>query len=216
MWNPWPEGGEQYWDTGNKGATTLGPSNSIPTDDTSSGTGWAAELQTKFVGIGMIGKLAAGNLFVGRYVRTDGTNGILSFGREFAERPTKMRGYLKYKTAPISSTTAGFESMKGQPDTCIIWCALIDQAEPLEIRTNPSNRQVFEPDADYVVAYGKVQYGENIDQWIPFEFELDYKSTSRVPRYVIITASASKYGDYFTGGDGAVLYVDDFLFEYDY
>ncbi len=216
VWNPWPEGGEQYWDTGNKGATTLGPSNSIPTDDTSSGTGWAAELQTKFVGIGMIGKLAAGNLFVGRYVRTDGTNGILSFGREFAERPTKMRGYLKYKTAPISSTTAGFESMKGQSDTCIIWCALIDQAEPLEIRTNPSNRQVFEPDADYVVAYGKVQYGENIDQWIPFEFELDYKSTSRVPRYVIITASASKYGDYFTGGDGAVLYVDDFLFEYDY
>ncbi len=33
---------------------------------------------------------------------------------------------------------------------------------------------------------------------------------------MIITASASKYGDYFTGGDGAVLYVDDFLFEYDY
>jgi len=63
VWNPWPEGGTPYWDTGNKGATTLGPSNSTPTDDTSTGTGWAARLETKFVGIGALGKLAAGNLF---------------------------------------------------------------------------------------------------------------------------------------------------------
>lgn len=216
IWNPWPEDGEQYWDTGNKGATTLGPSNSVPTDDTSSGTGWAAMLQTKFVGIGMIGKLAAGNLFVGRYVRTDGTNGILSFGREFTQRPTKMRGYFKYKTAPVSSTTAGFEALKGQPDTCIIWCALIDQAQPFEIRTNPNNRQLFDSEGSYVVAYGKYETGDNVSQWIPFEFELNYKSTSRQPRYLLITASASKYGDYFTGGDGAVLYIDDIVLEYDY
>ena len=62
IWNPWTEGGEQYWDTGNKGATTLGASNSVPTDDTSSGQGWAAKLETKFIGIGALGKLAAGNL----------------------------------------------------------------------------------------------------------------------------------------------------------
>lgn len=216
VWNPWPEGGTQYWDTGNKGATTLGPSNSVPTTDTSTGTGYAAMLETKFVGIGALGKLAAGNLFAGYYVKTDGTNGILSFGRDFKERPTKLRGYLKYKTAPISSVTTGFESMKGQPDTCIVWCALIDSELPFEIRTNPRNRQLFNPDGDYVVAYGNIEFGQDVPQYIPFEFELKYKSTSRIPRYILCTCSASKYGDYFTGGNGAVLYVDDFELIYDY
>lgn len=216
VWNPWPEGGVQYWDTGNKGATTLGPSNSVPTEDTSTGTGYAAMLQTKFVGIGVLGKLAAGNLFAGSYVKTDGTNGILSFGRPFTQRPTKLRGHLKYQTAPISSVTAGFEDIKGQPDTCIVWCALIDSPEPFEIRTNPKSRNLFNPEGDYVVAYGKIEFGENVPQYIPFEFDLKYTSTSRIPKYILCTCSASKYGDYFTGGNGAVLYVDDFELLYDY
>lgn len=216
IWCPWAEGSDPYWGTGNKGATTLGPSNTVPTEDTPSGSGLAAMLQTKFVGIGLLGKLAAGNIFVGDYVRTDGTNGILSFGRTFESRPTRVRGYLKYKTAPISSTTAGFEDLKGRPDTCIIWCALIDQDTPFEIRTNPNNRQLFDENGSYVVAYGKIEIGEDVNQYIPFEFKLDYKSTSRRPKYILVTASSSKFGDYFTGGDGAVLWVDDIELLYDY
>ncbi len=216
IWDPWPQGGEQYWDTGNKGATTLGSSNSVPTDDTATGKGQAAKLETRFVGIGVLGKLAAGNIFLGRYVRTDGTNGVLSFGRPFANRPTKMTGYLKYKTAPINYVADGFEHMSGQPDTCTVWVALIDQDEPFEIRTNPKNRQLFDPDGSYVVAYGKIEFGRDVPEYTRFEFELNYKSTQRKPKYVIITASASKYGDFFTGGDGAVLYVDDLELLYDY
>ena len=188
----------------------------MPTDDTSTGEGWAAMLETRFVGIGSIGKLAAGNLFVGYYVRTDGTNGILSFGRSFSQHPTKLRGYLKYKDAPISHATEGFTSLIGQPDTCIVWCALIDAPEPFEIRTNPKNRQLFDPESPIVVAYGKIEYGETIENYIPFEFELNYKSTQREPKYILLTASASKYGDYFTGGAGAVLYLDDLELIYDY
>lgn len=216
VWCPWSEGGAQYWDTGNKGATTLGPSNTTPTDDTVDGTGQAARLETKFVGIGIIGKLAAGNIFVGKYVRTDGTNGILSFGHEFKERPTRLTGYFKYTSAPISSVTAGFENLKGRPDSCIVWVALIDSQEPFEIRTNPNNRQLFDPDGDYVVAYGKMVTGEDVPAYSPFDITLDYKSTSRVPNYILVTASASQYGDYFTGGNGALLYLDDFELKYDY
>lgn len=216
VWCPWVEGGDPYWGTGNKGATTLGQSNTVPTTDTPSGTGQAAMLQTKFVGISFLGKLAAGNIFVGSYVRTVGTNGVLSFGREFNERPVKLRGYLKYKTAPISSTTKGFEGIKGQPDTCIVWCSLIDSAEPFEIRTDPNDRKLFNQDGPEVVAYGSIEYGQDVEQWIPFEIPLDYKATDRVPRYILITASASKYGDFFTGGDGATLWVDDLELVYDY
>ncbi len=216
VWNPWAENGVSYWDTGNKGATTLGPSNTQPTDDTPSGTGRAAMLETRFVGIGSLGKLAAGNIFAGVYVRTDGTNGILSFGRPFTQRPTKLKGYLKYKSAPISSVTSGFEDLKGRPDTCIVWSALIDSAEPFEIRTNPKNRQLFDPNGAEVVAYGNIQYGRNVDNYIEFEIEYDYKSTQRVPNYILIVGSASKYGDYFTGGNGSVLYLDDLELLYDY
>lgn len=216
IWCPWPEDGEQYWDTGNTGAATLGQSNSVPTEDTSSGTGWAAMLQTKFIGLFGIGKLAAGNIFTGSYVRTDGTNGVLSFGRPFTEHPTKVRGYLKYTTAPVDYAATEFNYMMGQPDTCIVWCSLIDTPEPFEIRTNPKNRNLFDPNGSYVVAYGKFESGQSIPNYIPFEFELKYNSTSRVPTYIIICASSSKYGDYFTGGTGAVLYVDDLELLYDY
>lgn len=216
IWCPWAEGGEKYWDTGNKGATTLGSSNTVPTDDTPSGTGRAAKLETKFVGIGIIGKLAAGNIFAGEYVRTDGTNGILSFGRPFEQCPTKLRGYMQYHSAPISSTTSGFENLKNRPDTCIIWVALIDSDEPFEIRTNPNNRHLFDPDASDVIAYGKIESGSDIPSYQPFEFELSYKATDRRPKYMLIVASASKYGDYFTGGNGSVLCIDDFELLYDY
>lgn len=216
VWNPWLEGGTPYWDTGNKGATTLGQSNTVPTDDTVDGVGKAAMLQSKFVGFGSLGKLAAGNIFVGSYVRTDGTNGVLSFGREFSERPTRLTGYMKYKTADISSVSKGFEYMKGQPDTCIIWCALIDTDEPFEIRTNPNNRQLFNPDDDFVIAYGKYEISQDIDAYVPFEVVLDYKATNRVPKYILLTGSASKYGDFFTGANGAVLYLDNFELKYDY
>ncbi|MCM1451658.1 MAG: PCMD domain-containing protein [Clostridium sp.] len=216
VWNPWLEDQTPYWDTGNKGATTLGQSNTVPTDDTVDGVGKAAMLQSKFVGVSSLGKLAAGNIFVGSYVRTDGTNGILSFGREFAERPTRLTGYMKYKDAAISSASTGFEDMKGQPDTCIIWCALIDSDEPFEIRTNPKNRQLFDPEADIVIAYGKYEIGQDVDAYVPFDITLDYKATNRIPKYILVTASASKYGDYFTGANGAVLYVDNFELKYDY
>jgi hypothetical protein len=106
--------------------------------------------------------------------------------------------------------------MAGQPDTCIVWVALIDQADQFEIRTNPKNRQLFDPDGSYVVAYGKVEFGRDVPNYTKFEIELNYKSTQRVPKYILVTASASKYGDYFTGGAGAVLYLDDFELEYDY
>ena len=87
MWNPWPEGSENFWDTGNKGATTLGDSNTQPTDDTWSGTGQAAKLATKFVGIGSLGKLAAGNMYVGNYIRTDGSNACSTSGNPSRNGP---------------------------------------------------------------------------------------------------------------------------------
>jgi len=218
VWNPWAEGGTPFWDTGNKGAATLGSSNSVPTEDTPSGTGFAAELKTEFKGIGSIGKIAAGNIFTGVYARTDGTNGILNFGREFSQRPTRLTLTMKYNCAPIShvGTDPEFADWKGRPDNAIIYIALTDWTAPLEVRTNPKNRQLFDPEAPEVIAYGSAVFDESVTDWIPVSIELDYRSTSRVPRYVLVVCSASRYGDFFVGGNGSVLTIDDLVLEYDY
>lgn len=216
IWCPWNENGEQYWDTGNTGAATLGPSNVVPTDHTVDGSGQAAELNTKFVGIGMIGKLAAGSIYTGTFVKVDGTNGILDFGRQWKLRPTKLRGYYQYKTADISNASSEYKDLIGRPDTCHIYIALTDWTAPYEIRTNPGNRQLFDKNSSSVIAYGELVYSGTMDSYEEFEIKLDYRNTSIVPSYILITCAASKLGDFFTGGAGAVLYVDRFSLDYDY
>lgn len=67
-----------------------------------------------------------------------------------------------------------------------------------------------------MIAYGSFESGQSIPQYIPFEIKLDYKSTQRIPRYILIVASSSKYGDYFTGGAGSTLWLDDLELLYDY
>lgn len=217
VWCPWDENGERYWDTGNTGAATLGQSNVMPTDYVPNGlTGKAAELKTAFVGIGSIGKLAAGSIYTGSFQKVDGTNGILDFGRPWTLRPTKLKGYYQYKTAPINYVSTEFSDLRDRPDSCHIYVALTDWTAPFEIRTNPKNRHLFDKNADYVIGYGELIFGGTMDEYQPFEIEINYRSTSKVPSYMQITAAASKYGDYFTGGAGAVLYVDQFSFSYDY
>lgn len=216
IWCPWNEFGVQFWDTGNTGAATLGQSNVQPSDDTPSGTGKSAMLETRFVGIAGIGKLGAGSIYTGRFAKVDGTNGILDFGRPWTLRPTKLRGYYKYKTAPINYASTEYKYLIDRPDSCHIYIAMTDWTEPYQIRTNPNNRHLFDPSSPEVIAYGELIRGNDTDGWQEFEIKLNYRSTSRVPRYIQITCAASKYGDFFTGGAGAVLYVDDFELLYDY
>ncbi len=217
VWCPWTEGGTPFWGTGNRGATTLGESNTFPSADTWNGeAGFCAELDTKFVGIGVVGKLAAGNIFSGDYVQTDGTNGILDFGRVCSERPTRMKGYWKYKSVNISHTSSEYTHLKGRPDTAHVYIALTDWTAPYQIRTNPKNRQLFDKNADYVIAYGGVQSGETIADWTQFSIELEYRDTKSVPSYILIVGTASKYGDYFTGGSGSTLLLDNLWLEWDY
>ncbi len=216
VWYPYPEGGPQFWDTGNKGAATLGESNVTPSDHVPAGqTGKSAKLETKFIGVGPFGKLGAGSIYTGTYVKTDVTNGILDFGRPWTLRPTYLRGYYQYTTAPINYTSTEYKALEGRPDTCHIYIALTDWTAPFEIRTNPKNRQLFDPNSSAVIGYGELIRGSNTNGYEPFEIEVKYRSTSRIPRYIQITAAASKYGDFFTGGTGATLYVDNFTLDYD-
>lgn len=224
---PWQEGEDSWWDTGNWGSTTLSEKDNITlsTEDIRTGsTGkFAAILKSQKIVV----KFAAGNLFIGEYKKTVGTNGILGFGRSFTSCPTRLKGYFKYQTALISEAIDKYASLKNQPDTCIVWVALGDwslQENPetgektaVEIQTeSKGNGKYFDKNDSHIIAYGEMTCGENVNEYTPFSIELEYRATDRKPTALLIVCSASKYGDYFTGAPGATMWVDDFSLEYDY
>ena len=49
---------------------------------------YSAKLQSQYVALFGIGAFAAGNVFVGKFLKIDGTDGILRFGRPFTSRPS--------------------------------------------------------------------------------------------------------------------------------
>lgn len=212
LWNPWPTGGTSFWDTGNKGAVTISDSNSIPTDETCNGSGLAASLESKY----LVLKFAAGNIFTGSYVKTVGTNGVLSFGRPFTSFPSKLRINYKYTSATIDKVGEDALSyLKGRPDSCHIYIALTDWDEPREIRTRPSERQLFDKTDSKIIAYAELVQGSSTSTYQQKDLVLDYRYTNRTPKYIVVVATASKYGDYFTGGVGSKLWLDNFELIYE-
>lgn len=216
IWLVYGTGESMFWDTGNHGSATMNKNvtNYIETDV--HGGSKSIELKSQFVGLGgVVGKFAAGNLFAGQYLKTDGTDGILSFGRPFTSRPTALKGYYKYISVPINYTSLG-NVPEGVPDEGIIYIAIGDWDKPVEIRTKASERKLFDINDPHIIAYGELVQKTDITSWTEFTIPLVYRAIDRKPTYLVIVASASRYGDYFTGGDGSTLTLDDFSLIYDY
>ena len=66
-----------------------------------------------------------------------------------------------------------------------------------------------------IIAYAEMCSAESTDGYIPFSLELEYRELGRTPKYILIVISASKYGDFFTGGDGSTLWLDELELHYD-
>ena len=218
QWNPWAAEKDAFWGTGNKGSSILSSIGNItsPTDESVSGK--AAYLESKDAWL----KLAAGNLFIGDF-DLDGTNGLLHFGRPFTSFPTALRLYYKYTPAIISIVGSSIEetlpsslkNMVGQSDLFHIYIALSDKSEPYEIRNNPDKRQLFDPNDANIIAYGEYTSSEPVTSYKKLEIPLEYRATNRTPKYIIIVASSSKYGDYYLGGVGSKLWLDEMELVYE-
>lgn len=211
VWYPNASDADPFWGTGNPGAANFIENLTEPTDESISGK--AALLETK----NAIIKLGAGNLFTGDF-QLDGLNGLLHFGREFSSFPTALRLYYKYTSTTINmigDNVGDLASMKGEPDICHIYIALSDKSEPYEIRNNPSNRQLFDKDDANIIAYGEFSSNESTSSYKQIEIPLEYRYTNRTPKYIIIVASSSKYGDYYIGGVGSKLWLDEMELVYE-
>lgn len=211
---PSSDGAVTFWDSGNHGSITMNK-NVTTQDGTLFHTGSSsAKLQSQFVGLGIIGKFAAGNLFVGKYEETLGTNGRLTFGRPFnGSRPVKLRGWVYYKGGTVDYSENDDKHpdvVKGSQDRGIVYVALTTQS----VEVNTKTKDLFDPNGQYVLAYGQMlftgEYGSS-SAMRQFEITLQYNDAARLQRasHLVLCCSASQYGDYFTGSSSSVMYVDD-------
>ena len=65
-----------------------------------------------------------------------------------------------------------------------------------------------------IIAHGSLISSSADAGYVEFTIPLVYRST-RTPKYIVIVGAASRYGDYFTGGKGSVLKLDEFRLVYD-
>lgn len=210
-----------YWDTGNHGSSTLNVTLTSNVTDIKTSGNYGAKLRSQYVGItSFLGKFAAGNLFVGKYAKTDGTDGVIDFGREYnASHPKSVKVMVNYRPGTVQSNSADKTHLNtGDLDEGQIYIALTSDIITVSTKDKSTLFEV-QKDSDKVLAYGEYnfteKYGpENTLEELVIDFK--YKDIAKTVRakYLVIVCSASRYGDYFTGGEGSEMYVDDFELEY--
>lgn len=220
--------GNAFWDSGNVGTSTgaaalLGAKNptSPETNIIHTNGGKSAKLQSQFVGLGSMGKFAAGNLYTGHFVKTIGMSGAeIQFGSPFTARPNALHGWFQYTSGTVDyygdSTPSDALVQDGGTDMCAIYIALSDADEPYTVNTSEGNFVDYANDPN-IIAYGELPITDCVttSDWKEFTINLTYRDLTRKPKYIIVVASASKYGDYFTGSTGSLMYLDDFSLVYD-
>lgn len=215
---------DEFWGNGNPGSMSLGVTLTQESEDIFKSSKYSAKLRSQFVGLGgAVGKFAAGNLFAGTYVKTDGTDGVLEFGRPYnGSHPKALRVWVNYRPGTVEKNPKDAPEntiVQGGLDEGQIFVAL--STAPIEIRTKKATKKLFNKDDDEILAYGqytfeKVSYGPD-GELQELIIPIDYydKANSSTPSYLVIVCSASKYGDYFCGGEGSTMYVDDFELIYE-
>lgn len=162
---------------------------------------------------GAIKKLAAGSVFNGSVgnIELAKMSAHIFWGTPFTERPKALEGYYCYQPVPIDWVQAPYEDLKGQMDTGHVMVILSDWEAPYDVC--PPDL-LLNPETDPgVIGYGKVVFDESMIAYEPFHVDITYRS-ERTPKYITIVCSSSARGDYFTGGDGSVLYLDEFKLTY--
>lgn len=206
-------GVKSFWDNGNAGASTLTKNNICAKTSEKVHTGsFAAKLETKSI----MNQLAAGNLFAGEFgsATLSPLGAKLTFGRPYdGSHPESMRVWAHY--TPQKVTKAGQNLTTSDMDYGQIYVAFVNG----EYKIDTGNKIYFDFNSDQVLGYGEKIWkgtgtsGSDMEELI---LNITWKDSAKTvkPTHIVIVCSASMYGDYFVGGTGSVMYVDDFELVY--
>ena len=209
------------WDSSNPGSGSFGYNPTTGDSDIKHSGNYSAKLETQYAVV----KLAAASLYYGRFNGLVSTKGAkIDFGQPFTSRPISFKGYFQY--APVAIDKVGGKQpantvSKGDTDICSIFIILSKgtyQVDNTDTSTLLTEEKV--KNTDQFIAYGELPASECVStngQWKEFNIPLKYKENAfgEQPTHLIIVCSSSKYGDYFTGGVGSTLHLDDFELIYD-
>ncbi|MCI5718594.1 MAG: DUF4493 domain-containing protein [Alistipes sp.] len=210
----------KWWDSGNAGSTYSISTTTITDPDTSVFKEGAQSVRLHSETV-MSVKFAAGNIFCGEFAGVDGTNGRVNFGRPFSGRPTALRFWVKYIGGKVDKaggpegsalTTSDFD--KGQIKFALgTW----DNKKyggsascPVQVYTADKSTFWDISSIDGTIAYADIilQGDGSEGEWQQVTLTLDYKDETAIPKYIIISAAASMYGDYFAGSSGSRMWLD--------
>ena len=233
-----PGNAHTWWGTGNQvaagGLATVAVTATSTDVPYSSNTNKASVCMTSKVTYGM---LAAGNIYSGYFSELHGTEGgTVHFGRttandgsQFVSRPTGVSFYVKYISKQVSKANGGglttSDMDEGQVKVAIgTWSNTKGGGSkecPIAINTTQSsnppaqwNLKTFEG----TIAYCDMIFTQehNDDGWMKVTLPLEYNNYTTTPTHILISAASSRCGDYFTGGEGSTMYLDDIELLYDY
>lgn len=211
-----------FWNTSNPGTTqgmgaiggALNPTTSVTSPVHTQG-GKAAQLKSAF----KIIAFAAASLYTGNFAGLSGMSANMEFGKPFSGRPIALKGYYKYTPTVINHVDRvpdGVTIEEGKTmDECSIFIALAKKS--FTFNNNDESTYIDYEGDDNIIAYGALPSGAATqgDGYTEFTIPLKYKNLTEKPTHIIVVCSASKYGDYMTGGEGSTLYVDDFSLVYE-
>lgn len=212
IWYLYPAGAtdsQKVWDSANKGAATFIGSSTTP-DEVEAVSGSSVRMESKYAVIAF----AAGNLYTGSFGKVAGVGAELDWGTPFTSRPVALKGYYKYAPKPIDIVKEPYEAMTGKMDKCQIQVLLTDWDQPFHINTTAGKFVDVAKDPG-IIAHAILESDQTTDGFVEFTLPLEYRDLERKPKYVVVSACASSLGDYFTGGVGSVLHVDEFEFLYE-
>lgn len=217
VWYPDADADNFYWDTANKGSSMAKLTPTAPEETHLAVTGEgkkAAKLESMYANLGIVKVFAAGNIYTGKFGETkisiSNPGATLDWGVPFTSRPLALKGFYDY--SPKTVDQGSYNDMSGKTDIGQIQIILTDWDKPFTINTQ--DKTFVDVNDERIIAYASLDLGQT-DGYQPFTLELEYRDRTRTPKYIVIVAAASKYGDYFTGGVCSTLYLDEFSFVYD-
>ena len=215
IWFPNLNENTSIWGTANPGSGNFVGSLTTPEETFVAVPGEgkrAARLESKFALIAF----AAGNIYTGSFGRINGLGAILDWGVAFSGRPSALKGYYSYSPVAVDRVEPPYESLENTMDKCQILVMLTDWTGPFTINTTEKIFVDQTQNNSSIIAYGKLESDEDTGgAYKEFTLDLEYWRPDATPTYAVVVACASYKGDYFTGGVGSVMYVDEFEFVYE-
>ncbi|MBR6053735.1 MAG: PCMD domain-containing protein [Bacteroidales bacterium] len=212
-WCPYPANAtddQRVWDTANN-ATSFFAGNVTSPEESFVVKGKAVKMESVMVA----GMLAGGNIYVGDFIKLQGLGAEIAWGFPFDSKPKALKGYYHYTPAKVTQFQNQYSYLEGKDDIGQFQILLTDWAAgQFHVLSAEYKFVDFENDPE-IIAFSEVMLPKTEgDEYIEFTLPLEYRNY-RTPKYIIIVACSSFYANYYTGGVGSTLYIDEFSLEYE-